>query len=155
MFLCEIQHNNGLVQFSILNPWPTLNNSTSHEESHLKVLRILEGNPRINQRDLADSLGMSLGKANYCIKALLDKGLIKIQNFRSSRNKLAYAYLLTPLGIAEKANLTGRFLKYKLTEFERLNEEIQLLKREIDGAKLQDILEVSADPVKESKGSHV
>lgn len=109
----------------------------------------------MNQRDLADSLGMSLGKANYCIKALLDKGLIKIQNFRSSRNKLAYAYLLTPLGITEKANLTGRFLKYKLAEYERLHVEIQLLKREIDSTKIANLLDVGVEPVMEDKGSHV
>lgn len=109
----------------------------------------------MNQRDLADSLGVSLGKVNYCIKALLDKGLIKMQNFRSNRNKLAYAYLLTPLGITEKANLTGRFLKYKLAEYELLHAEIQLLKREIDSTKMADVSDVSVEPVKEDKGSHV
>nr|WP_083757460.1 MarR family EPS-associated transcriptional regulator [Janthinobacterium sp. Marseille] len=131
-----------------------MNNSTSHEENHLKVLRLLEGNPHMNQRDLADSLGVSLGKVNYCIKALIDKGLIKIQNFRSSNNKLAYAYLLTPLGITEKANLTGRFLKYKLAEYERLNAEIQLLKREIDCAKIKDLSDTEGGPLSENKGSH-
>lgn len=108
----------------------------------------------MNQRDLADSLGVSLGKVNYCIKALIDKGLIKIQNFRSSNNKLAYAYLLTPLGITEKANLTGRFLKYKLAEYERLNAEIQLLKREIDCAKVQDSSDTDGVLPSENKGSH-
>lgn len=108
----------------------------------------------MNQRDLADSMGVSLGKVNYCIKALLDKGLIKIQNFRSSRNKLAYAYLLTPLGIAEKANLTGRFLKYKLAEYERLHAEIQLLKSEIGSEKIDDPSDVASEIGKESKGSH-
>lgn len=87
----------------------------------------------MNQRDLADALGISLGKTNYCIKALVEKGLIKVQNFRNSQNKLAYAYLLTPLGIAEKAHLTARFLRRKLAEYESLNREIELLKREVGG----------------------
>ncbi len=105
--------------------------SSLQEENHLKVLRLLIQNPQLNQRELATSLGISLGKANYCLQALIGKGLVKIQNFRSSGNKLAYAYLLTPLGIAEKTNLAARFLKYKLAEYERLNLEIQLLKNEV------------------------
>ncbi|MEI6300059.1 MAG: MarR family EPS-associated transcriptional regulator [Betaproteobacteria bacterium] len=104
--------------------------SSLQEENHLKVLRLLVDNPRLNQRDLADALGVSLGKTNYCLKALVDKGLIKIQNFRSSQNKLAYAYLLTPLGIAEKANLTTHFLKRKVAEYESLKHEIEMLKQE-------------------------
>ncbi|MDW5443916.1 MarR family EPS-associated transcriptional regulator [Polaromonas sp. SM01] len=105
--------------------------SNPQEENHLKILRLLVGNSRMNQRDLAGALGVSLGKANYCITALVEKGLIKVQNFRNSQNKLAYAYLLTPLGIAEKANLTARFLRQKLAEYESLNREIELLKREV------------------------
>lgn len=103
----------------------------STEESYLQVLRLLQTNPRVNQRGVADALGISLGKTNYCLKALMSKGLIKVQNFRSSDNKLAYAYLLTPLGIAEKANLTKRFLRRKLAEYESLNHEIELLRREV------------------------
>lgn len=106
----------------------------STEESYLQVLRLLQANPRVNQRGVADALGISLGKTNYCLKALLNKGLIKVQNFRNSDNKLAYAYLLTPAGIAEKANLTARFLKRKVSEYEALNHEIQQLKRELEGA---------------------
>ncbi|NYT84343.1 MarR family EPS-associated transcriptional regulator [Pollutimonas harenae] len=102
-----------------------------HEESHLKVLRLLESNPGLSQRDLADELGVSLGKTNYCIKALLNKGLLKMQNFRNSQNKLAYAYLLTPAGIAAKAELTARFLKYKVIEYENLHKEIETLRREL------------------------
>lgn len=101
-----------------------------HEDSHLKVLRLLESNPRMNQRDLSKALGVSLGKTNYCIKALLDKGLIKMQNFRNSQNKLAYAYLLTPAGVEEKAQITVSFLKNKLQEYERLRIEIEMLQRE-------------------------
>jgi EPS-associated MarR family transcriptional regulator len=105
--------------------------SNPQEENHLKVLRLLVENPLLNQRDLAYALGVSLGKTNYCLKALMEKGLIKMQNFRNSRNKLAYAYLLTPLGISEKSNLTARFLRRKLDEYESLNREIELLKQEV------------------------
>lgn len=101
-----------------------------HEESHLKALRLLEANPDLSQRELAQALGISLGKTNYCVRALLDKGLIKVQNFRNSDNKLGYAYLLTPAGIAAKADLTRSFLKLKIREYENLKREIEQLKRE-------------------------
>jgi len=102
------------------------------EENHLKVLRLLEANPRLSQRELADALGVSLGKTNYCLQALLGKGYIKMQSFRKSPNKLAYAYLLTPAGIAEKAGLTVRFLARKLAEYESLTLEIEALKSEVN-----------------------
>lgn len=102
----------------------------AQDETLFQVLRTLEANPRTSQRELADSMGMSLGKANYCLKALLDKGLIKMQNFRNSRNKLAYAYLLTPAGVAAKTSLTTRFLKRKMAEYEALRAEIEQLKQE-------------------------
>ena len=101
-----------------------------YQEAHFKVLRLLEGNPQMNQRDLAAAAGVSLGKTNYCINALLEKGLIKVQNFKSNKRKLAYAYLLTPAGIAEKATLTQRFLKRKMEEYELLKAEIASLKQE-------------------------
>lgn len=101
-----------------------------YQEAHFRVLRLLEVNPHINQRDLAAAAGVSLGKTNYCLKALLEKGLIKVQNFQSSKRKLAYAYLLTPAGIAEKTALTRRFLKRKMEEYEVLKAEIELLKQE-------------------------
>ena len=101
-----------------------------YQEAHFRVLRLLEGNPQMNQRELAAAAGVSLGKTNYCINALLDKGLIKVQNFKSSKRKLAYAYLLTPTGIAEKATLTQRFLKRKMEEYEALKAEIEQLKQE-------------------------
>lgn len=100
------------------------------DESHLKVLRLLEADPSLSQRDLSEALGVSLGKTNYCIRALLDKGLIKMQNFRNSQNKLAYAYLLTPAGIVAKADLTASFLKIKMQEYEVLRQEIEDLQRE-------------------------
>lgn len=102
----------------------------THEEAHLKLLRLLESNPRMGQRDLADALGISLGKANYCLKALLDRGFIKMQNFRDSDSKRAYAYLLTPAGIAARAEMTLRFLKVKMAEYESLKEEIRALEQE-------------------------
>jgi EPS-associated MarR family transcriptional regulator len=112
-----------------LNPLPE---TALYEENHLKVLRFLESNPRISQRDLSTAMGVSLGKTNYCIKALLDKGLIKVQNFRNNQNKLGYVYLLTPAGIEEKASITARFLKYKIQEYERLRDEIIELQRETE-----------------------
>jgi EPS-associated MarR family transcriptional regulator len=105
-----------------------------HEENHLKVLRLLQVNPQLSQRDLADALGISLGKTNYCLKALVGKGFIKMQSFQKSPNKLAYAYLLTPVGIAEKAGLTMRFLTRKVAEFESLTLEIEALKFEVNQA---------------------
>ena len=101
-----------------------------YQEAHFRVLRLLEGNPQMNQRDLAAAAGVSLGKTNYCINALLEKGLIKVQNFKSSKRKLAYAYLLTPAGIAEKAALTQRFLTRKMEEYDALKAEIDQLKQE-------------------------
>lgn len=86
----------------------------------------------MNQRDLADALGVSLGKTNYCLKALLEKGFIKMQSFSQSPRKLAYAYLLTPSGIAEKAGLTRRFLERKMREYESLTMEIEALKSEVN-----------------------
>lgn len=99
------------------------------------MLRLLELNPQINQRDLSEALGISLGKTNYCLKALLDKGFIKIQNFRNSQNKMAYAYLLTPRGVDQKARMTIEFLQIKMNEYEKLQMEILELKQEISKKK--------------------
>jgi EPS-associated MarR family transcriptional regulator len=104
---------------------------TQSEETHLRVLRLLEVNPQLSQRELAEALGVSLGKTNYCLKALLERGLIKIQNFRNSQNKSVYAYYLTPEGISKKTVLTAGFLKRKLAEYESLKKEIELLKTEV------------------------
>jgi len=100
------------------------------ETTHYSLLKTLEENPGLSQRDLAKKLGISLGKVNFCLKALVTKGSLKINNFRSSDNKLAYAYLLTPRGIEEKARITVEFLKYKIQEYERLKKEIEELQRE-------------------------
>lgn len=99
-------------------------------ETHLRVLRLLQANPHLTQRELADELGVSLGKVNYCMKELLLKGLVKMQNFGNSRNKLGYAYLLTPSGLAAKARLTTEFLRIKVAEYESLKLEIEQLRVE-------------------------
>jgi EPS-associated MarR family transcriptional regulator len=102
------------------------------EDTHLKLMRLLEQHPNITQRELAEHLGVSLGKTNYCIKALLDKGWLKIQNFQDSKRKLAYAYLLTPQGMIEKSAITVRFLQRKLHEYEILKALIDDLKDEVE-----------------------
>jgi len=100
------------------------------QDAHYRVLKALESNPQLSQRELAQQLGISLGKTNYCLKALIDKGWIKAKNFKNSGNKLAYAYLLTPKGIDEKARLTLNFLERKRQEYETLRLEIEALTKE-------------------------
>lgn len=96
---------------------------------HFQVLRLLEANPNCTQRELAQQLGVSLGRANYCLRALIDKGWMKVENFKASGKKCGYAYILTPQGIAQKVALTGHFLQRKLVEFEALKAEIEALQR--------------------------
>ena len=103
-----------------------------NDEIQLSVLRLLEQNPQLTQRQLSAELGVSLGKTHYIVKSLIDVGLIKLDNFQRSNNKLGYAYLLTPKGIAEKASITVRFLARKQDEYKRLEREIEALKSEID-----------------------
>lgn len=105
---------------------------TSQEDVHFRVLRLLEENPEMSQRDLAQAVGISVGGAHYCLNALIEKGLIKIGNFSAARDKRRYAYILTPMGIAEKSALTGRFLKRKMAEYEALKAEIDALKVELE-----------------------
>ena len=100
------------------------------EATHYSLLKTLEENPGLSQRDLAKKLGVSLGKVNYCLNKLIEKGSLKINNFRNSQNKLAYAYLLTPQGIESRARMTVQFLKRKVREYERLHGEIEALRRE-------------------------
>jgi EPS-associated MarR family transcriptional regulator len=99
---------------------------------HYKLLRLIEANPSIQQREMAKAMGVSLGKANYCLQALVQKGLVKMDNFRRSDNKLAYSYLLTPSGIEEKTRLTVNFLKNKLAEYEVIRNEIEELRQEAE-----------------------
>jgi len=109
-----------------------MNNSAKifDSEKTLHVLRELERNPQLTQRDLAQKLEISLGKINFLIKALIDKGLIEIKNFKNSKNKLAYMYLLTPQGIKTKLELTHKFFVWKTQEYEKLKEEIERLTKE-------------------------
>lgn len=101
------------------------------EETQLRLLRLLESSSELSQRDLARETGTSLGKVNYCLNALIDKGLVKVRNFRNSQNKLGYAYLLTPRGIEGKAAITVQFLRRKMDEYEALKHEIEQLQREV------------------------
>ncbi|MCZ7600486.1 MAG: MarR family EPS-associated transcriptional regulator [Gammaproteobacteria bacterium] len=102
------------------------------DEFHYRLIRLIESRPDLTQRELARELGVSLGKTNYCIKALIDKGWIKTRNFRNSSNKLAYAYILTPQGMARKWYLTRRFLERKQVEYDNLRREINQLSRELE-----------------------
>ena len=101
------------------------------EEIHYHVLKHIESNPSITQRELAKELGVSVGKVNYCLKALIDKGWIKANNFKNSNKKLAYFYILTPSGLEQKAKITVNFLKRKINDYEELKKEIEILKNEI------------------------
>ena len=100
-------------------------------ELHCYVLKQLEDNPYMTQRQLAEVLGVSLGKTNYLIRSLLDVGWLKLGNFRRSNNKMGYAYILTPRGLADKAEVTQRFLERKRAEYERLASEIEALELEV------------------------
>lgn len=102
------------------------------EDTYFRVMRILHDNPDITQRELAKQLGVSVSGMNYCLKALMEKGLVKMQNFNQSKNKFGYVYILTPRGIAEKASLTAKFLKRKMDEYEALRAEIEALKLDVD-----------------------
>ena len=100
------------------------------EDTHFRVLRLLQENPDLTQRELAERLGISVGGLNYCLKAMMEKGLVKMKNFAQSKNKFGYVYVLTPSGVAEKAAMTHRFLQRKIKEYEALKTEIQVLKEE-------------------------
>ena len=104
----------------------------SNDDIQLSLLRLLEKNPQLTQRQLSAELGVSLGKTHYVVKSLIDVGLVKLDNFQRSDNKWGYAYLLTPKGIKEKAAITVRFLARKQDEFRRLEREIEILKSEVD-----------------------
>ena len=104
------------------------------EERDLQAMRLLENNPNLSQRELAEALGVSLGATNYCLKALVDKGWVKLENFQRNPNKLGYLYILTPQGLSAKTALTARFLKRKLAEYESLKAEIEVLQAEVPEA---------------------
>lgn len=101
------------------------------EKTRYRLLKLLEAQPELSQRQLAGELGVSVGKVNFCLRALLEKGLLKVSNFRDSKNKLAYAYYLTPKGAREKVRATAGFLEHKLEEYRNLQQEIEELRQEV------------------------
>tara|TARA_B100001059_G_scaffold234868_1_gene278722 strand:- start:1384 stop:1716 length:333 start_codon:yes stop_codon:yes gene_type:complete len=105
-------------------------------QDQFELLRQIQKNPNYSQRELADELGVSLGKLNYCLKALKEKGLIKIKNFAKNPNKLNYIYVLTPNGISEKAKLTLNFMKRKMQEYEDLKNELEKGKEDVDSSQI-------------------
>jgi EPS-associated MarR family transcriptional regulator len=109
-----------------------MNTPRTNDSTDYQLLKELEQTPTLSQRDLARRLGISLGKINFCLKALVDKGCLKVNNFKNSENKIAYAYFLTPRGVDEKARMTVTFLKYKMVEYDRLRTEIEQLQLEVE-----------------------
>jgi len=103
----------------------------SNKQSQYQILKSLEQDPNYTQRQLSKDLDLSLGKVNYCLKSIVEKGFVKINNFKNSKNKSQYSYLLTPKGIEEKARLTVEFIKIKTREYEQLKDEIETLKTEV------------------------
>ena len=113
-------------------PKPDKNNIMQNDEIRYQLLKQLEQNPQLTQRELAENLGVSLGKLNFCLKALIEKGLVKAGNFKRNKHKMRYAYLLTPKGIEEKGRITLAFLKRKQREYDQLVEELEALRQEVD-----------------------
>ncbi len=102
------------------------------KDTHFQILRLLQANPHMNQRDLASELGISLGKANYCLRALVKKGWVKARRFQKSKNKLGYLYILTPSGMEAKTRVTRDFLQRRMREYEALKKEIEELREEAE-----------------------
>ena len=123
------------------------------DEYRYRILKILESNPSASQRDIARELGVSLGRVNFCLQALIEKGLIKANNFRNSTTKQTYLYLLTPKGIDEKAKVTLRFLKSKLVEYETIKAELEELQRDATGARYTNAVKKSQQSGTGSKGN--
>src|SRR5512143_1477136 len=105
---------------------------TPPEAWRLQVLKLLQADPTLSQRQIAERMGVSLGKANYCLRALVEKGLVKLGNFSKNPNKRQYAYILTPAGLEEKTRITLDFLKRKEVEFEAIQREIEALKGDLE-----------------------
>ena len=106
------------------------------DDTRYRLLRLLTEHPEISQRELARELNLSLGKTNYCLRALITRGWVKAQNFRTSQNKLAYAYVLTPAGVSAKLRASVEFLRRKQAEYHRLESEIAELRREIESLRV-------------------
>ena len=128
----QVDSNFPLIQ---LNRIMSIRQINFQEDTNFRVMRLIQDNPNLTQRELAQELGVSLGGLNYCLRALMDKGLIKMQNFNNSSNKLKYAYILTPKGIKEKSSLTYHFLERKMREYSELKAEIDALKSEVERVK--------------------
>ena len=107
------------------------------DPQRLELLKLLQKQPQMSQRDLAQTMGVSLGKANYCLKALMEKGLVKLANSRRTPDKQEYAYLLTPAGLEEKTRITMAFLRCKLAQYEALEKEIEQLRGELKNRRIQ------------------
>jgi EPS-associated MarR family transcriptional regulator len=115
------------------------------DDMHYRVLALVEANPAITQRALATALGVSLGRVNYGLRALVEKGLIKVNNFKANENKLTYAYLLTPSGVMEKSALTKAFLARKMEEFDALKAEIEALQGQVGDARRSTVVHGNED----------
>ena len=126
------------VQRKLVN-FMTSRQAKLQEDTYFRVMRILQENPDLTQRELAEKLGISVGGLNYCLKALMEKGLVKMKNFANSKNKFGYVYVLTPSGMAEKAAITHRFLLRKIGEYEALKAEIEALSSETDKSSGEEI----------------
>jgi EPS-associated MarR family transcriptional regulator len=108
------------------------------EDTYFRVMRILQENPDFTQRELAEKLGISVGGLNYCLKALIENGLVKMKNFSNAKNKFGYVYVLTPNGMAEKAAITHRFLQRKMDEYKALKAEIEAIMNETAATSLKE-----------------
>jgi EPS-associated MarR family transcriptional regulator len=113
--------------------------SQLQEDKYFRVLRILADKPDINQRKLAERLGISLGGLNYCLRALIDKGFVKLENFQDSKHKLKYVYVLTPAGMAVKFDMTRKFIDRKMKEYRAIEAEIKSLSDEMNHLPIQNI----------------
>ena len=114
------------------------------DDTRYRLLRLLTEHPELSQRELAGALGMSLGKTNYCLRALIGRGWVKVQNFRNSDNKMAYAYVLTPAGVTAKLRAAADFLRRKQGEFARLELEIAELRREVESSTVASVADGSS-----------
>lgn len=127
---CQKHHQFGNIQEA--GKTMTSRQAKLQEDTYFRVMRILQENLDITQRELAEQLGISVGGLNYCLKALMEKGLVKMKNFANSKNKFGYVYVLTPSGISEKAGIAQRFLQRKKEEFEALRLEIEALQLSVN-----------------------
>ena len=120
------------------------------DTQRLALLKLLQDQPQPSQRDLAQAMGVSLGKANYCLKALMEKGLVKFGNFRRNPDKGQYAYLLTPAGLEEKSRITMAFLRRKVAEYEALEKEIEQLRGDLENRRIPS----AAQPEQQAESHH-